>query len=55
MACIPPVRRGFRLRTGSRNRIFISEASMSSPWLLFIVFVLGIAMLVWPIWVRTPW
>jgi hypothetical protein len=33
----------------------ISEAVMSSPRFLFLIFLLSIVMLVWPIWVRTPW
>ena len=33
----------------------MSEAEMSSPLFLFLIFLLSIVMLVWPIWVRTAW
>ena len=33
----------------------MSEAEMCSPLCLFLIFLLSIAMLFWPIWVRTAW
>ena len=50
MVRITPARNGFRRRAGGKKNQFEGVAMGLLPW-----FCLCVLMLIWPVWIRTPW